>query len=53
MKQLMTFISTLFRKNKIPSSLFSEAISEGIRDMFKEAGYKANNDSIKKKGGER
>jgi hypothetical protein len=49
MKQLMEFIARPFRKRKSRSSLFADAIAEGIRDAFKESEYKTDdNRKIKK-----
>jgi hypothetical protein len=39
MKQLLSIIGGLFKKNKTYSSLFSEAVAEGIRETLKEMGY--------------
>jgi hypothetical protein len=39
MKQVIGFITRLFRKRKSRSSLFDEAIAEGFRDTLKEMGY--------------
>jgi hypothetical protein len=39
MKQLVKFIRIIFKKQKTYSTLFSEAMSEGIRDTLKEMGY--------------
>jgi hypothetical protein len=39
MKQLIGFITRLFRKNKGRSFSFDEAIAEGFRDTLKELGY--------------
>ena len=38
--KLIKFIKHFFWKSKRPPNPFSEAISEGIKDTFKEMGYK-------------
>jgi hypothetical protein len=48
-KQLMEFVARLFKKRKSRSSLFAEAIDEGIKDTFREMGYKPGNNSKKRK----
>jgi hypothetical protein len=42
--KLITFILNLFSKRKTYSTLFSEALTEGIKEMFEEMGYHFNND---------
>jgi len=44
MKRLKAIIARLFVKRKTVSSLFTEAIAEGIRETFKEVRYKAENE---------
>ena len=39
MKQLFSFIGSIFKKKKTYSSLISDAIAEGMRDTLKEMGY--------------
>jgi len=39
MKQLIIFITNYFPKRSFLLPDFSDAISEGIKDMFKEMGY--------------
>jgi hypothetical protein len=39
MKKPLAVIDKLFKKRKTFSSLFSEAMAEGMRDTFKEMGY--------------
>ena len=46
----MEFAARLFKKRKSRSSLFADAIDEGIRDTFREMGYKPDNDSKEKEG---
>jgi len=41
----MIFILSLFPKFKARPSLFSVALSEGIKDMFREMGYRFNDKS--------
>ena len=41
---LITFILKLFSKQKTFSGLFSEAIADGIKEMFKEMGYHFNDE---------
>ena len=36
------FVTHFFKRKKSYSLLFSAAISEGIKDMFKEMGYSVN-----------
>jgi hypothetical protein len=43
MKQVMTFIRKFIKKPKTFSSLYSEAVAEGIRDTMKEMGYHFEN----------
>lgn len=40
MKQFRKFITRFFTKRKSRASHFSEALVEGIKDTFKEMGYK-------------
>ena len=40
MKRIMLFIVHSFKKRKTFKTLFSEAISEGIRDTMLEMGYR-------------
>ena len=37
--KLITFILNLFSKQKTFSTLFSEALAEGVREMSEEMGY--------------
>jgi hypothetical protein len=39
MKKAITITGKAFKRRKTFSSLFSEALAEGIRDTFKEMGY--------------
>jgi len=45
--KLIAFIQRLFSKRKTQASLFSEALSEGIKDMFTEMGYRVNGEGKK------
>lgn len=51
MKQIAEFIRKFFKKPKALSSLYSEAVAEGIRDTMKEMGYhfENNNKAVPKK----
>jgi hypothetical protein len=40
MKRIMLFIVHSFKKRKTFKTLFSEALSEGIRDTMREMGYR-------------
>jgi len=40
MKKIIKFFSRHFAKQKTFSSLFSEAVSEGIQETYKEMGYR-------------
>jgi hypothetical protein len=42
MKKVIAFIKNSLKKRKTFSSLFSEAIAEGIRDTYKEMGNSSN-----------
>lgn len=44
MKQLVKFIRIIFKGQKTYSTLFSEAVAEGIRDTLKEMGYSIADD---------
>jgi hypothetical protein len=46
MKKIMKFFGRYFSKQKKFSSLFSEAVSEGIQETYNEMGYRfdANDD---------
>jgi hypothetical protein len=37
---IMMFVTHFFKKEKTYSGLFSSALSEGIKDMFEEMGYR-------------
>jgi hypothetical protein len=39
---VVLFVTHFFKREKTYSFLFSTAISEGIKDMFKEMGYSLN-----------
>jgi hypothetical protein len=39
---VLLFVTHFFKRKDTYSSLFSNAISEGIKDMFKEMGYSLN-----------
>jgi hypothetical protein len=39
---VVLFVSHFFKRKNTYSVLFSSAISEGIKDMFKEMGYSLN-----------
>jgi len=39
---VLLFVTHLFRRKNTYSTLFSSAISEGIKDLFKEMGYSSN-----------
>jgi len=39
---VILFVTHFFKREKTYSFLFSTAISEGIKDMFKEMGYSLN-----------
>jgi len=43
MKQIIKFLGRCFAKQKAFSVLFSEALSEGIRETYKEMGYRFDN----------
>ena len=43
MKQIIKFFRRSFAKQKAFSVLFSEALSEGIRETYKEMGYRFDN----------
>jgi hypothetical protein len=45
--KLIAFIQRLFSKRKTRASLFSEALSEGIKDLFIEMGYRFNREGKK------
>ena len=45
--KIMNYIIRLFQKAKKKSPLFAEAVSEGIKDMFREMGHQID---IKAKG---
>jgi hypothetical protein len=45
--KLMIFIAGLFIRRKKNTSLFSNALSEGIRDTFLEMGYKMDGKKCK------
>ena len=40
MKRMELFIAHFFKKRKTFKTLFSEAMSEGIRDTMREMGYR-------------
>ena len=40
MMAIVMFVTNFFKKEKTSTSLFSSALSEGIKDMFEEMGYK-------------
>ena len=44
MKKAFVYIRRLFKKRRTFSSIFSEAIAEGIRDTMKEMEYNFQND---------
>jgi hypothetical protein len=46
--KIMAFLVSLFWKRKNRRSIFSEAISEAIKDLFKEMGYRINDNGKKK-----
>jgi len=39
---VLLFVTHFFRRKNTYSALFSSAISEGIKDLFKEMGYRSN-----------
>jgi hypothetical protein len=39
---IVMFVTNFLKKEKTNASLFSLAFSEGIKDMFKEMGYRQN-----------
>ena len=43
MKQVVVFIRKFIKKSKTFSSLYPEAVAEGIRDTMKEMGYHFEN----------
>lgn len=46
---LITFMRTLFSKRKTYSTLFSEALAEGIKEMSEEMGYHSKDqDKVKR-----
>jgi hypothetical protein len=47
MKQIIRFLGRRFAKQKTFSVLFSEALSEGIRETHKEMGYRFDDNNDK------
>lgn len=39
---IMMFVTHFFKKEKTYTDLFSSALSEGIKDVFEEMGYRSN-----------